>query len=174
MFTLLVTLHVLAAVLVMGPFALGGLRGYRAIRRRDADDTRGAARSMAIFSIGTVLVVLLGFAALGLSKRYTFHSPWVIISITLYVVAMGIATGYTVPALRKAARMIDEGVLPAPQAKSAPDDETTATTLSATATDLAAKERLDSVAGRVAGSGALILVWVAVITILMVVRPFGR
>jgi hypothetical protein len=173
MFTFLVTLHVLAAILVMGPFALGALRGHQTIRRRDASGTRDVARWMAIFSIGTVLVVLLGFAALGLSKRYTFHSPWVIISITLYVVAMGVATGYTVPALRKTARMIDEGVLPVPRATPVPDDETTTTTLSASATDLATKERLDAVAGRVAGSGALVLLCVAVITILMVVRPFG-
>jgi uncharacterized membrane protein len=176
-FKFLVTLHVLAAVLLIGPFALAAFWGRRAIRRRDVDDTRDAARIMARFGIGSLVVALLGFGALSTSDRYTFRSPWVIISITLYVVAMGLATGYTVPALRKAAKMIDEGVLVPPPAVAAPpadEPEAAPLTLSATADDLALKERLDNVAGRVTGSGALVLLALVVITILMVTRPFGK
>jgi hypothetical protein len=167
----LVTLHVLAAVLVMGPFVLAAFAGNRAIRRRNVAETRDAATFMARFGIGTLLVAVLGIGALSLSGRYSFRTPWVIISLTLYVVVMGLATGYTVPAMRRAAHMMEQGAASQPAGEV---DETPPTAASATATDLAAKERLDYVAGRVVGSGALVLLIVVLITILMVTRPFGK
>jgi uncharacterized membrane protein len=169
----LVTLHVLAAVLVMGPFVLAAFAGNRAIRRHNVPEVREAATFMARFGIGTLLVAVLGIGALSLSDRYSFRTPWVIISLTLYVVVMGVATGYTVPAMRRAATMIEQGA-------GAPDEVTAPGATPSTATDVAAgaavaaKERLDNVAGRVAGSGALVLLIVVLITILMVTRPFGR
>jgi hypothetical protein len=172
-YTFLVTLHVLGAVLLTGPFLLAAFVGRRAIRLRDADRIRRAARLMAIFAIGSLVVALLGVGTLSLSNRYSFSTPWVIISMTLYVIAMGVATGYTVPALRRASTMVEQGVLDRPPAPPKGDDAAPEPTLAATATDLAAKERLDNTAGRVAGSGALVLVIMVIITILMVTRPFG-
>jgi uncharacterized membrane protein len=176
-----VTLHVLAAVLIIGPFALAGFSGHRAIRRNDADDTRDAARFMARFGIGSLLVALLGIGALSSSDRYTFRTPWVIISLTLYVVAMGVATGYTVPAMRKAAALIEAATRPVPVEQPAPvagegdaEGDTPAPPPGFAAPNEATRERLDGIAGRVVGSGALVLVLVALITILMVTRPFGR
>jgi uncharacterized membrane protein len=179
-----VTLHVLAAVLIIGPFALAGFAGHRAIRRGDADDTRDAARFMARFGIGSLLVALLGVGALGSSDRYTFRTPWVIISLTLYVVAMGVATGYTVPAMRKAAALIEAsapGEPPVPVEQPAPvagegdvEGDTPAPPAGFGQANAATLERLNGIAGRVVGSGALVLVLIAVITILMVTRPFGR
>jgi uncharacterized membrane protein len=173
-----VTLHVLAAVLVIGPFALAGFAGHRAIRRNDADDTRDAARFMARFGLGSLLVALLGIGALAASDRYTFRTPWVIISLTLYVVAMGVATGYTVPAMRKAATLIEAGDQPAPVEQPAPvageGDVEGDTPVPPAGFNAATLERLNGIAGRVIGSGALVLVLVALITILMVTRPFGR
>ena len=215
MYTLLLTLHVLSAVLLIGPFVFAGFTGHRAIRGHDAVATRGAAQLMTRFALGSLAVAALGMGALGLSHRYSFRTPWVIISLTLYVIAMGIATGYTVPALRGAANMIEQGILgqppnvpaaadaaappattAAPDAPAAPDTEgtpdteappetdktpaiektpeTAPPTFAATGTELAAKERLDNIAGRVAGSGALVTAAIIIITILMVTRPFGR
>jgi uncharacterized membrane protein len=173
-YKLLVTLHVLSAVLLIGPFALAPFLGNRAIRRHDADDTRDAATFLARFAMGSLIVAILGMGALSMSGKYSFRTPWVIISLTLYVVAMGVATGYTLPAIRRAAGMIEQGVLERPPAPAGDDGEAPPPTLAASATDLATKERLDNLAGRVAGSGALVFVMVAVITILMVTRPFGR
>jgi ABC-type transport system involved in cytochrome c biogenesis permease subunit len=170
----MVTLHVLAAVLVIGPFGLAPFAAHRAIQRHDAERTRDAARWMARFGIGSLIVAILGMGALGFSDRFTFRSPWVIISITLYLIVMGIATGYTVPAIRRAGSMIEQGVLDRPPAAPAGDDNAPTPTLAASRTDLATKERLDSIAGRVVGSGALVLVILVVITVLMVTRPFGR
>jgi uncharacterized membrane protein len=174
-----VTLHVLAAVLLIGPFALAGFWGHRAIRRNDANDTRDAARFMARFGLGSLLVALLGVGALASSKDYTFRTPWVIISLTLYVVAMGVATGYTVPAMRKAATLIEAGAVPQPPAPIAGEGDVEGDTPQEpagfdTAGAAVTRERLNAIAGRVIGSGALVLLLIAVITILMVTRPFGR
>lgn len=202
MYTFVLTLHVLAAVLIIGPFALAAFSGHRAIRRDDPDDTRDAARFMARFGAGSLLVALLGVGALAGSDRYTFRTPWVIISLTLYVVAMGVATGYTVPAMRKAAALIEASAgrqaapvaaePPAPMAGEGDTDDDEApepagfsaanaadvtagnATADAAAANAATRERLNGIAGRVIGSGALVLVLVALITILMVTRPFGR
>lgn len=164
MYKFLVTLHVLSAVLLIGPFVLVAFMGDRAIRRHAADDIHRSARYMARFAIGSALVAVLGAAALGLSDRYSFRTPWVIISLTLWLVAMGVATGYTVPAMRRAAHLIEQGVL------NSADDNPTGP---ATATELGIKERLDNIAGRVVGSAVLVLVCFVIITILMTARPFG-
>jgi uncharacterized membrane protein len=159
----LLTLHVLSAVVLIGPFVLVAFMGNRAIRVHDAEDIHRAARYLARFAIGSTIVALLGAATLGLSDKYTFRTPWVIISLTLWLIAMGVATGYTVPAMRRAAHLVEQGVIP-------PAGETD---VAATATELGIKERLDNIAGRVVGSAALVLATMVIITILMVVRPFG-
>ena len=175
MYKFLLTLHVLSAVVLIGPFVLVAFMGDRAIRRHDADDIRRSARLMARFAIGSFIVALFGAAALGLSDRYSFRTPWVIISLTLWLIAMGVATGYTVPAMRRAAAMVEQGVMsgPAPLAAAERTEDAVEPNVPATAGDLEIKERLDNIAGRVVGSATLVLVAIVIITILMVTRPFG-
>lgn len=167
------TLHVLAAVLVIGPFVLIPFGGHQAIRRHDAAATSRSAKLTARFAIGTLLVAVLGFGALSESTRYTFRTPWVIISLTLWVIGMGVATGYTVPAMRRAAGIIEQGVLARPVAAADATDDAPEPNVAATATDLTVKERLDNISGRVIGSATLILVIFVLITVLMTWRPFG-
>jgi uncharacterized membrane protein len=185
MYTFLVTLHVLGAVLLVGPFALVALFGSRAIRNRDARDTRRAARLTARLAAGSVIVALLGVAALTRSDRYSFRTPWVIMSLTIYVITMGVATGYMIPTIRRAARQLERGKPEHPvaiegdshgtdPAPIAPGPARTESVTAPTETDLLAKERLDNIAGRVIGSGTLVFALIVLITILMVVHPFGR
>jgi uncharacterized membrane protein len=171
-YELLVTLHVLSAVLLIGPFALAAFAGRRAIRRRDADDTRDAARWMARAGAGSVAVALLGFGALGTSDRWSFGTPWVIISITVWVIVMGVATGYTVPALRKAAKLVEADGLATPPKVNDPSGPIP--TVQASAEDLAVRGRLEAVSGRIAGSGVVVLLGIVAITVLMVLHPFGE
>ena len=173
MYTFLLTLHVLTAVGLVGPFIVAGFTGHRAIRDHDAAATRSAAKLMTRFAIGVLAVAALGFGTLALSKDYSFRTPWVIVAITLWLIAMGIATGYTVPAIRGAANMIEQGVVANP-AESAAEPDSPAPTLAATGTELAAKERLDNIAGRVAGSASLVTAALTIIVILMVTHPFGK
>ena len=105
------------------------------------------------------------------SGTYTLRDPWIIVSITLYIVALGIVFLYAVPALRKAARMIEGGVLAQPEPE--PESEVAKlVALTTTATEMRAKEALDALSGRLTGAGALVLLVFAVITVIMTVRPF--
>ena len=72
--------------------------------------------------------------------------------------------------------MIEQSVperLPAPESGEQDKSEEVASAPMAPG-DLVAKQRLDAVAGRIAGSGGLVLLLIVLITILMVTRPFGR
>lgn len=159
-------LHVLSAVMLVGPLMTAPFIGRRAIARRSADGVRMAANQTSFYGAGSVLTALLGVLTVVASdKRYTFSDPWIIISSTLYVVALGLVFFYAVPALRKAAKMVEEGVVSRP-------DEPEAPALTATTDELRAKEQLDAITGRVFGAGILILAGFAVITLLMVLRPF--
>jgi hypothetical protein len=169
-----VTLHVLAVVLVVGPLVLAGLTGYTAVRRHDPAGARFAASIMARSNIGLVVAVLFGFWAVSTSDRYTFRTPWIIISITLWVIMGAVASALGGPGLRKAARILEEGVPARPQV-TAPDDEgATPAALTTTATEMVAKERLDHLAGRIAASSALVALAAVAITVFMVVKPFGN
>ncbi|NUR70606.1 MAG: DUF2269 family protein [Hamadaea sp.] len=162
--TFLKALHVLTAVMLVGPLMSAPFIGRRAIQRRSADGVRMAANQTRLFGAGTLLTALLGVATLLASDgKYEFRTPWVIISMTLYVVALALVFFYAVPALLKAARMVSEGVI---------DAQPEASALTATADDLRLKEHLDAITGRVAGAGLLVLLVFAVITLLMVIRPF--
>jgi hypothetical protein len=169
-----VTLHVLAAVLVIGPLVLAALTGYRAVRRHDPAGTRSAATLLARANIGTVVIALLGFWAVSTSDRVDFRTPWVVISITLWIIMGGVASALATPALRKAARLLNEGVPARPVAAQPEGDEgAPPAQYSATATELVAKERLDQLAGRIAASGGLVALAAVAITVFMVVKPFG-
>jgi len=161
--TFLKALHVLSAVMLVGPLMSAPFIGRRAIRRRSADGVRMAATQTRAYGAGTVLTALLGVLTLLASdSRYQFRTPWVIISMTLYVVALGLVFFYAVPALHKAARMVEEGVIERPDGQP----------LTASSDDLLVKERLDAITARVAGAGFLVLLVFAAITLLMVIRPF--
>jgi uncharacterized membrane protein len=169
--TFLQMLHVLAAVFVVGPLALVPFEGLRGIRRRDADEVGRAATWTIVLGIGSVVVFLFGVVVTATSPRYTFRTTWVVISMTLYVVALVLIFAWAVPALRKAARMVGVGVLdqPAGTAPEQPDPVVTAS-----GPQLATKGELDTIVGRVAAAGGVNLLLFMLITALMVVRPFGR
>jgi uncharacterized membrane protein len=85
--TFLESLHIFAALLVI----------------------RAEARKLVRFGAGSVVVAVLGALTLLAYRSYNFASPWVVISITLYVVTLGVLYFLAVPAIRKAARLIDVG-----------------------------------------------------------------
>jgi hypothetical protein len=157
-------------VLVIGPLALLPFGGLRGIRRRDADEIQAAATRTTWFGVGSLAVALLGAAATGQSDRYSFRTPWVVISITLYLVAVILVFVWALPALRKAAAMVDVGVLDQP-ARTPPEEDDPTVTTSGPA--LASKGQLDAITGRVGAAAGVNLLLMALITALMVVRPFG-
>jgi uncharacterized membrane protein len=168
--TFLQLLHVLAAVLVVGPLALVPGEGLRGIRRRDADVVSRAATWTIVFGVGSLVVFLFGVAVTATSSKYTFRTTWVVISMTLYVVALVLIFVWAVPAMRKAARMVGVGVLDQPPGTPPEQPDPVVT---ASGPQLATKGELDTIAGRVAAASGVNLLLFVLITALMVVRPFG-
>ncbi len=218
MFTLLKTLHVLFAVLLVGPLTMIPMTALRSIRRRDGAAVAGAARQTMIYGLGSLLVFVLGFGIVGVkSERFSMGDPWITISMTLYVIALVLVLALVLPGLRGASKLIEAGVqdtqrltgaTPPPVAGVGGTDEPTPAlesgdgedagptsgaavpagsaagsdqatqlrsepTLTATATDLATKQKLDSLYGRTAAGAGLVTLLFIVIVVLMVVQPFS-
>ncbi|MBA3489430.1 MAG: hypothetical protein H0T78_07780 [Longispora sp.] len=151
----LLLLCVLAALASVGPSALLPWYGLRGIRRRDTDDVEQAAKLLPIFGGGLALTGLLGAVAISFSDTYGFDTPWVIISITLTLVLLAVVYAWTVPALRKGAKLLG----------GSPDSKVKEVNHPADA--------LDNVAGRVGAAAGVTALLIVLITIMVVTRPFG-
>ncbi|THV41981.1 DUF2269 family protein [Glycomyces buryatensis] len=88
MYTLLSVLHVLLVAIVIGPAMLLPWLGEKALRRRDGDAVHQAGRWCMAFNALTLVGALFGALATATSEDYSFADPWLIISTTLYVVAV--------------------------------------------------------------------------------------
>jgi uncharacterized membrane protein len=105
--TLFATAHVVAAVFVIGPMAILPMTAMRAMRAGQGAQVAVLARSTFVFSMLSLLVVVFGFGILPFS-RYgtTVSTPWVLASLILYVIALGLSLFGVVPALRAAAEQL--------------------------------------------------------------------
>jgi uncharacterized membrane protein len=158
------TLHVVAAVFLIGPLVVIPMSGLRAIRHGDLSAVRTAARQTGLYGLLSILVFALGAAVVPTeSEHYNFGTPWVTISMTLFIVAVAVILGVTVPALTKAGSLLEARTAPAP---STADGEDAAP---APLTD----SQLDAARGRVAASSGVASLLLVAITVLMVVKPFG-
>jgi uncharacterized membrane protein len=104
--TLFNVLHVLTAVFVIGPMAVLPMTAMRALRAGHGDQVSSLARSTVVFSIGSVVVALLGFALLGMTgdeHDTSVSTPWVLWSVIAYLVALGLTLFVVVPAMRATA-----------------------------------------------------------------------
>ena len=104
--TVLDVLHVLSAVFLVGPMALLPMTGMRLIRAGAASQVGAIAKSTNVFSLASLLAVIFGFGVMGMSeKKYdlSITTPWILVSLIAYLVALGLSLGVVVPALRQAA-----------------------------------------------------------------------
>ncbi|GAA4165873.1 hypothetical protein GCM10022286_29680 [Gryllotalpicola daejeonensis] len=100
-----IALHVIFAVFIIGPMALLPHTGLRALRVHDAKQVRGLARSTSIFSWASLVVFVLGFAALG-TADIPFTKLWVWLSVVLYAGAFVLSVFVIVPNLNRGAEEI--------------------------------------------------------------------
>ncbi len=110
MYTVMNVLHVVTAIFLIGPMAILPMSAMRAARNADGPAVLGAARSTMIFSLGSLVVALLGFGVLGMAPdgwNLSVTTPWVLISIILYVVALALNLLAVVPALRSAGEHLE-------------------------------------------------------------------
>lgn len=107
--TLMDILHVLAAVFIIGPMAILPMTALRAIRARNSPQVAALAKSTFVFTLLSLLTVIFGFGVLGTSKYdVSVGTPWIMISLTLYIIAFILNLAVVWPFLRKAARRIAE------------------------------------------------------------------
>lgn len=163
--TLFAVLHVVSAVFIVGPMAILPMTGMRAVRAGNAAQVRTLAKSTTILSGLSLLVVLFGFAVMGMSDpkyKTSITTPWILWSIIAYIVALGLTLFVVVPAMRRAADALD-GL------------STTASAAPAVATGVTPSDEAAALDSRgypaiAAGSGVASLLLVLVV-VLMVWKP---
>lgn len=115
---LFATLHVVAAVFIVGPMAVLPMTGLRAIRAGHGQQVDQLARSTFVFSLLSLVVVVFGFGILPFSKYgTTVTTPWVLASLIIYVIALAVSLFGVVPAMRSAAEQlaaVPAGSVPGP------------------------------------------------------------
>lgn len=141
-YALLLALHLVTVVLLVGPAALAAVTSPRLARAGRADALRDAARSTRLYTLGTLLVVLLGSALVAVSgdgtPEWSMGQAWVSASYALWLVAVVLTLVVVVPAQEAAAGAAEGG------------------------------GDASSYAGRIAaGGGAATLCWIAIIALMV-------
>jgi uncharacterized membrane protein len=144
--TLLTALHVVAAVFVIGPMAVLPMTAMRAVRAGTGPVVDVLARATRVFSLASLAVAFLGFGVLGVvgkTDKISVTTGWVLTSILLYVVALGLSLFVVVPALETAGNALASGGVEAGRAAY----------------------------GRIAASSGIVSLLLIAVTVLMVWRP---
>jgi uncharacterized membrane protein len=147
MFEIMTALHLLTAVLVIGPLVHAVTTAARGVRQRDAGAIAASARMTRIYAFASIVVVIFGFGLMSAKSPYTgeavatFGQTWIWLSALLWLVGAAIALAVTAPALSQAGTRLREGAA------------------------------LDAIKGRVLGSGIAVAVIFVVIIVLMVYQP---
>jgi uncharacterized membrane protein len=106
---IVVSLHVLAAIVVLGPLIFATSATPRAIRSGDAKTLGFLVSTTRIYAIVSLVVPILGAGAVHKKYGYEFSQTWVWLSIVLYVVALGLFTGLVGGAQKKALALVEDG-----------------------------------------------------------------
>lgn len=106
---LIVSLHVLAAIFLLGPLVFAISATPRAIRSGGAATLGFLVTTTRVYAYGSVLVLVLGAGAVQKKYGASFGQTWVWASIVMFVVALGLITGVVLPAQKKALRLLTDG-----------------------------------------------------------------
>jgi uncharacterized membrane protein len=142
--TVFAVLHVVAAVFLVGPMAVLPMTALRAVRSGNAPVVQLLATSTRVFTLGSILVAVLGFALLGVlgqKEDVSVGTGWVLTSIVLYVIALVLSLLVVVPALKRAG------------------------------SELAGGRSASALYGRIASSSGIVSLLLIAVVVLMVWRP---
>ena len=109
--TIMVTLHVVAAVFIIGPMAILPMTGMRAIKAGEGGQVAVLAKSTLIFSLLSLLVIIFGFGIIGM-RSMPITLWWILLSLVLYAIALILTLVVVVPALRRASRRLSPALPP--------------------------------------------------------------
>ena len=111
MLNLLTALHLLFAIFAIGPLVHAATTAGRGVRKGDGAATAGSARMLRIYSYASVLVVVAGMGLMSQKedgkKLGEMSQVWIWLSLTLWVVAIGIVLAVIVPTLSKVTAAIE-------------------------------------------------------------------
>ena len=148
MFKIMLALHLLAAIFAIGPLVGASTTAARSLRTGDADGAAKSARTLRIYGIASVVVVIFGFGLMSAKAPWDksknvadFGDLWIWLSVLLWAVAVALVLGVLTPSLEKASGILQEGGV------------------------------VDSLKGRVAASGGIVGLIFAGIVFLMVYQP---
>lgn len=129
MTTVLNVLHIVGAVFIIGPMAVLPMSAMRSLRAGSASEVVVLTKSTQLFSLLSLVVAFFGFGALGMSDpedHFSFTSPWILISVILYAVAVLMSLFLVVPAMRRAAEQMGASPSSADATAKGPDHGYTA------------------------------------------------
>lgn len=112
MVKVLLTLHIVAAIFLIGPLVAAGNGAARAARSGDAGALRAAARLVTIYGWASLAVLVFGLSLVqgrGKGVGVAFGDGWIIASLILFVVAFLLVVGVLRPALKNAVARADAG-----------------------------------------------------------------
>ncbi|MCU1636614.1 MAG: conjugal transfer protein TrbL [Cryobacterium sp.] len=107
--TVMNILHVVSAVFIVGPMAILPMTALRAVKSGNGAQVAVLAKSTNVLSLLSLLVVVFGFGVMGLADEkfdLSVTTPWILWSIILYAVALGISLFLVVPAMKDAAEQL--------------------------------------------------------------------
>ena len=149
MFNAMLALHLLFAIFSVGPLVHGVTTASRGVRRGDSGATAHAARMSRIYSYGSALTIIFGFALMSATSPFThtqvakFSETWIWLSLLLWVVAVAVTLAVISPALDRATAGIDD------------------------------RQPLSGLAARIGASGGVVSLIFVAIVFLMVYQPGG-
>jgi uncharacterized membrane protein len=108
---LVTTLHVVAAVFIIGPMAILPMIGLQSVRTGNAPTLLRLAKSTNLFAMLSIIVFVLGFGALAVSDaddHWSIGTPWILGAIILYLVAASLSLFVTAPVMRTKAHSLED------------------------------------------------------------------
>jgi uncharacterized membrane protein len=111
-YAILLVLHLLTVAFVIGPVAIATPLSARAARAGRGDALRDHARTTRVYTIASVVTVLLGSAMVGLGPvgdQWSMGQLWISTSYALWLLAVVLLLAVVVPAQKAALAALADG-----------------------------------------------------------------
>jgi uncharacterized membrane protein len=111
-YAVVLALHLIAVVFLVGPSAVTAAVSARHARQGHAEALRDGMRATRLYTLGTVVAVLLGSGLVGLGdvgSQWDMGQLWVSASYALWIVAVALQLGLVVPSQGKALQALAGG-----------------------------------------------------------------
>jgi uncharacterized membrane protein len=159
---LLLTLHVVAAIFLIGPLVAAANQAARVLRGGDTGALAGLARLVTVYGWASLLVGVFGAGLVQDKYEHTWGEAWLPISLVLFLVASALVIGLLAPLLRRAVSTAGSSV---PAGGADPGGAATG------GGDAATGGGATGLAGRAAAVGGVVSLCYVAIAVLMVYKP---